>query len=185
MAQTPSITLLGISGSLKSSSVNTRILHELATMAGQNVQLAIYDDLENIPPFNPDKEEGNAAVKKLRQLLKEADGVIISTPEYAFGVPGILKNALDWTVSSGELNDKPVIAISASPLATGGDKAMASLLPTLSALGTNMSSASHLCIPTILTKMNAQRQIVDESTRSNLKQLTDHLLHTIKKGNIH
>jgi chromate reductase len=182
MTQTHLLNILAISGSLKASSANIRILNEIGFLAGENVRFTIYNDLENIPAFNPDKEEGNDAVKKLRQLLKDADGVVISTPEYAFGVPGVLKNALDWTVSSGELNDKPVIAISASPLSTGGDKAMASLLPTLSALGTKMNEHSHLCIPTILTKMNAERRITDEATLAQLKNLVNHLFTVIRSG---
>ena len=87
--------------------------------------------------FSPDLdgEDAPTPVVHLRTLLGGSDGVLICTPEYAFGMPGSLKNALDWTVSSGDLNEKPVAAISASPLHSGGDKAHASLLLTLTAWG--------------------------------------------------
>jgi len=90
----------------------------------------IYGGLDDLPHFSPDRDGDDPprSVGRLRELLRTADGVLIGTPEYAFGVPGALKNALDWTVSSGEFDGKPVAAISASPLYTGGAKAHASLL---------------------------------------------------------
>src|SRR3954469_24384219 len=116
MSSTNKLTIFAISGSLKSTSSNTTILRAISSFAENDVYFILFNGLEELPPFNPEKEEGTEAVKNFRKLLEEADGIIISTPEYAFGVPGVLKNALDWTVSSGELNEKPLIAISASPL---------------------------------------------------------------------
>lgn len=178
MHSTP-IHILGISGSLKTSSANTRILHELAAFQNKNIRYTLFENLEDIPPFNPDKEEGNSSVKNFKHLLQTAQGVILSTPEYAFGLPGVLKNALDWTVSSGDLNEKPLIAVSASPLASGGSKAMDSLLLTLNALGTKTDAQSHLCIPDILNKMNADRHLIHEPTKLALEKLLDHLIETI------
>jgi NAD(P)H-dependent FMN reductase len=98
-----------------------------------------------------------------------ADGVLICTPEYAFGIPGVLKNALDWTVSSGELNEKPVAAISASPLYTGGEKALASLRLTLSALGAE--DGGHLSIPSLHKVFNGNKEIADPETLQSLSRL--------------
>jgi chromate reductase, NAD(P)H dehydrogenase (quinone) len=148
------INILSISGSLKSTSSNTNILNAIANIAPKNVQVKIFTGLDTLPHFNPEAKENIPSVNNLRQQLKEADGLIISTPEYAFGVPGVLKNALDWLVSSGELNEKPVAAISASPLYSGGDKALASLLLTLTALGATMKARSVLSIGNIKNKMN-------------------------------
>lgn len=136
------IDILGISGSLKSTSSNTNILRFISTIDPPHVSVKIFEGLDALPHFNPERTELIKTVENLRQQIKEADAVIFSTPEYAFGVPGILKNALDWLVSSGELNEKHVAAISASPLYSGGDKALASLLLTLTALGTNMDAGS-------------------------------------------
>lgn len=176
------LNILAISGSLKSSSANSRIIRTLSGFANGETNFIIYSGLDQLPHFNPDKEAGNEEVARFRQGLKEADGVIISTPEYAFGVPGTLKNALDWTVSSGELNEKPVVAISASPMYEGGSKAMASLLLTLSALGTKMTKESHLSIPNVLNKMNKEGEIVDSTTLSDLKTIFEHLIIKIKQA---
>lgn len=170
---------MAISGSLTSTSTNTNILRALAKIAPGNVVVEIVEVLDTLPHFNPEIKEEIISVNNFRQQIKEAEAVIFSTPEYAFGVPGVLKNALDWLVFSGELNEKPVIAISASPLHTGGDKALASLLLTLTALGTNKNSNSSLSIGNIKNKMNEAGEITDEETISSLQMILNGLLKTI------
>lgn len=184
MTHAKALKILAISGSLKTSSANSRLVRVLAAMAGTGTEVTIYTELDQLPHFNPDKEEGNPAVAHFRKLLKAADGVIISTPEYAFGVPGTLKNALDWTVSSGELNEKPVIALSASPMYEGGRKAMTSLLLTLGALGTRMTERSHLSIPDILRKLDAEGRVTDTQLQADLEALWQHLLDMIPKPSV-
>lgn len=171
------ITLLGISGSLRTDSTNTMILQCIRQLLPAHVTLQIFEGLDEIPLFSPELAE-NGAVKNFKSALQAADGVIISTPEYAFGVPGTLKNALDWTVSTGEFNEKPVSAISASPLNTGGDKALASLLLTLTALGTRKNNNSALSIPNIKQKINAQ-QLTDQTTIQALQNQCNNLLSLI------
>ena len=170
------INIVAISGSLKSTSANTNILRNIAKLAPQNVVVNIWEGLDSLPHFNPENANNIEAVNSFRQQLRMADGVIFSTPEYAFGVPGVLKNALDWVVSSGELNEKPVVAISASPLYSGGDKALASLLLTLTALGSNMGTDSSLSIANIKSKMTDTGEFSDDETISDLKQLLNGLL---------
>ncbi|MCF2491368.1 NADPH-dependent FMN reductase [Dyadobacter sp. CY347] len=172
------VSLLSISGSLRADSTNTLILRKLAEFLPEHVSYELFEGLDQIPHFSPSLPD-NAAVTNFKQAIQRADGVIICTPEYAFGVPGTLKNALDWTVSTGELNDKPVAAISASPLNTGGDKALASLLLTLTALGTRRNEDSALSIPNIKLKINSLNQIVDETTLEALKAQCDNLLKII------
>jgi chromate reductase, NAD(P)H dehydrogenase (quinone) len=176
------IRILAISGSLKAGSVNTALLQEMSAFADSSVHYRLYEGLEELPPFNPDHETGNSAVKEFKKQLRESDGLLISTPEYAFGVPGVLKNALDWTVHSGELNDKPVAVLSASPLPTGGDKAMASLRLTLSALGTITKEEMVLSIPAILKKTNGDKRLTDKSTLADLQQLFELLLLNIRQS---
>lgn len=173
------IHILGISGSIRRHSFTANLLTAVARLLPEEVKFEMSVSVATMPHFNPDEEAGNVAVLEFRQQLKETDGIIISTPEYAFGIPGVLKNALDWVVSSGELNDKPVVAISASPLATGGDKAMASLLLTLTALGTKMEAGSSLKIPAIKKKINVEGEIIDHQTITDLKLLMDELLNSI------
>jgi chromate reductase len=125
--------IVGISGSLRERSSNAALLRAVARVAPAGVEIIIYEGLGELPPFNPDlDEEGTAppdTVAALRQLLIGADAVLISSPEYAHGVPGVLKNMLDWLVSTGELVGKPVALLNASP--AGGTYAQSSLLETL------------------------------------------------------
>lgn len=151
-------------------------------MAPSHVTVCLYEGLESLPPFNPDHAGESVPVNQLRMLIKESAGIIFSTPEYAFGVPGVLKNALDWLVSSGELNEKPVAAISASPLFTGGDKALASLQLTLTALGTTIKQGPTLSIGNIKNKLDASGDITDEATLQLLDQLLKDLLTNIVAG---
>jgi len=97
--------ILGISGSLRAASVNTALLRTAATLTPYGVTLIIYEGIGNLPHFNPelDKEPLPLAVTSFRSQLNISAGVIISSPEYAHGIPGVLKNALDWLVASGEL----------------------------------------------------------------------------------
>lgn len=176
------ISLLAVSGSLRSNSSNTFILKALMALAPANVRIYLYDGIGNLPFFNPETEhEALTAVEEWRRQVQEADGVIICTPEYAFGVPGVLKNALDWLVGSGELNNKPVAAISASPLATGGDKALFSLEQTLTALGTIKSENTLLKIPFIVKKLDASGMLTDEVARLQLNNVLSALLDAIQE----
>ena len=125
--------IIGISGSLRKHSSNAALLRAAARIAPQGVQVAMYEGLNGLPHFNPDLDEERATppapVAALRSLLIDADAVLISSPEYAHGVPGVLKNMLDWLVSTGELVGKPVALLNASPV--GGSYAQAALLETL------------------------------------------------------
>ncbi|MCE7064717.1 NAD(P)H-dependent oxidoreductase [Dyadobacter sp. CY326] len=172
------IKLLGISGSLRADSTNTLILKTMRNLLPAHAELEIFEGLDEMPHFSPGIPE-TEGVTRFKQAILDADGVIICTPEYAFGVPGTLKNGLDWTVATGEFNDKPVSAISASPLNSGGDKALASLLLTLTALGTRRNEASALSIPNIKMKIGSEQQIADEPTLHALKQQCDNLLALI------
>ena len=128
--------ILGISGSLRAASSNTAILRIMTALAPKEVDITLYEGLGDLPHYSPDHddERSPSSVVEFRSQLKAAEGIVISTPEYAYGMPGVLKNALDWTVSSGDFSEKPVVAISASPSWLGGDKALVSLLMTLRAM---------------------------------------------------
>src|SRR6187551_2419294 len=103
--------ILAISGSLRTGSLNSEVLRACALLSPPPVQVTLYDGLGALPHFNPDLDvEGvvlPARVKDLRRRIGDADALLISTPEYAHGVPGSLKNALDWLVSAGEMLYKP------------------------------------------------------------------------------
>ena len=180
------ISILGISGSLRSQSSNSLLLHGLASLLPGEAQMEVYDRLGLLPFFNPDLDTGDVVqeVLRFRQKLAGADAVLISTPEYAFGVPGVLKNALDWLVSSGEMNEKPVAAISASPLYGGGDKALASLLLTLTALGTDMTGYASCSIPSVYMKLSTSGDITDAETAGKLASLMGELCKKVQNRKI-
>lgn len=176
--------ILGISGSLKSTSANTSILEAASKLAKENININIYTGLESLPHFNPDIDGDTppTAVKELREALKSADGLIISSPEYALGIPGSLKNLLDWTVSSGELVNKPTAVITASPSYTGGENAFSSLLLTLSAVSANIPTEGRLIIPAVNKKIDAEGNLTDPETAENLRNLLEALTLTINEN---
>jgi chromate reductase len=134
------------------------------------MHLTIYNGMDNLPHFSPDRdfEYSPASVLDLREQLKGADAVIICTPEYAFGMSGSLKNLLDWTVSSGEFVNKPVAAWSASPLQTGGSKAHAWLIQVLGVLTAEIVIGASLNIPFIKTRMDADGEVADAAISVSL-----------------
>jgi NAD(P)H-dependent FMN reductase len=178
------MNILAISGSLRSSSSNTALLRAAAALAPEGMQITLYEGLGDLPHFSPeiDGEAPTASVEDLRARLRTSDGVIICTPEYAFGVPGSLKNALDWTVSSGEFPGKPVAAISASPSFLGGDKAHASLLLTLTALGADIVEDGSPIIAAIRKKLTPEGEIADPATGELLRSVLHALARRIQKA---
>jgi chromate reductase, NAD(P)H dehydrogenase (quinone) len=168
--------ILAISGSLRPQSSNTAILQAVVELATADVAITIYDGIGNLPHFNPDLDDGLASVIDWRAHLQDTDGVIFCTPEYAHGVPGVLKNALDWIVSSGEFMYKPTAVISASPSPDGGDKANASLVQTLRVMMADIPAGATLCIPAISAKLNNKGKLIDPATVSALRSLLDTML---------
>jgi chromate reductase, NAD(P)H dehydrogenase (quinone) len=131
------IHILTISGSLRAQSSNTNVLRALAALAPAWALFTHYDQLQTLPYFNPDLDcEGDtppASVQELRQLIGKADLVLISSPEYAHGVPGVLKNALDWLVSSSEFPNKAVALINPLPHSRHAQASLRETLVTMSA----------------------------------------------------
>ena len=135
-----SMKLLAISGSLREGSLNTRLLRALDGLVG-DVSVTIYDGVGNLPHLNVDfdTEDAPIAIQEFRKQLVEADAVVISSPEYAHGIPGSFKNALDWVVSSGEFVDKPVLLVNVA--STGGERAQAQIVQVLKVMTANVVEA--------------------------------------------
>ena len=130
------VKILAISGSLRSGSSNTEALKAAALVAPPRVRVMIYDGLRDLPPFNPDHDTPGATlpqpVQDFRAQIGAADAVLICSPEYAHGVPGSLKNALDWLVSSSEMLFKPIGLLNISPRSTHAHASLAETLRTMS-----------------------------------------------------
>jgi|SRR5271165_7083070 len=140
------IRVLAISGSLRAASSNTILLNAAAALVPENVEVIIYRGLAELPPFNPDLDNDSVhpAVADFRSQLRKSSGVVISSPEYAHGVPGVLKNALDWLVASGELYEKPIALVSTSARAMFAE---ASLTETLKVMSVRLVTEAFLTVP--------------------------------------
>lgn len=170
--------ILAVSGSLKSTSINTLVTRAAASVAPAYVQFDYYDGVADLPHFNPelDSDAPPASVQHWRKLLQSADAILICTPEYAYGMPGSLKNALDWTVSSGEFVGKAVAPMSASPNADGGARAHQSLVLTLTALSAHVVQQAALIVPLVRTKLDAEGHIIDPLLAQEMRMAVEALV---------
>jgi chromate reductase len=132
--------VLGITGSLRRGSHNHALLREAAERLPADTELAEFDRLGEIPPYDADVEKAGAPepVEALRQAMREADAILVATPEYNHSIPGVLKNALDWAsrpAGQSALTGKPALVIGASTGMFGAVWAQAETRKVLGALG--------------------------------------------------
>ena len=171
------VRILAISGSLRPNSSNNAVISLTTQIAPDNVSFSLYNGLGSLPHFD-DSKDPTDEVKELREKIGNADGVLICSPEYAFGIPGSLKNAIDWTVSSGEFVGKPTALITA---ATGGEKAHAAWEMVFTALSANMPTENKLLISFVRAKMDEHGRIIHAETIENIKKVIESLIATIQR----
>jgi NAD(P)H-dependent FMN reductase len=180
MSLTPpnSLTILAISGSLRASSSNTALLRA-AKLAPENVQVTLYEGLGDLPHFNPDLDGENVAatVTDFRERLREADAVLICSPEYAHGVPGVLKNGLDWIVGSGEFMEKPVGLINAS---VASFHAHESLKETLTVMMAKVLPAASPRVALRSNRTTVDEMVADERVAGLLREAVEALASSAK-----
>jgi NAD(P)H-dependent FMN reductase len=171
------LTFLAISGSLRAASSNATLLGAAARLAPEGVEIVLDSSLGQLRHFDPDLDGEGAVppepVQHFRTRLREADAVLISSPEYIHGVPGSIKNALDWTASSGVLVDKPVALINASATST---HAQISLVETLTVL---MAKVSATRIPMRSNRLDLDDVLADESIAKALRSVTESLVNAV------
>lgn len=160
--------ILAICGSTRSNSTNHRLIKAMSELSKDIFDIHLYDRLMHLRQFNPDDENENVSkeVLSFRHLLSTADGVIICTPEYAHGVPGSLKNAIDWTVGTSGFSQKPTMLITAS---TDGKFGHQSLLETLNVIEAKNTQDLQLLISFASTKVNKENKISDITTLNEIK----------------
>ena len=170
--------ILAISGSIRKNSSNHSLLTAIAGMTAGELDITILGSIADLPHFDPDRNMENvpAAVAEFRQRISQSDGVIICTPEYAHGVPGSLKNAVDWTVSSSDLYHKPTVLITASSDGRFGHQ---SLLETLRVIEAKDVDELQLLIQFVKTKIDGSGRITDEGTQRDVKQLMDKFIRCL------
>lgn len=137
--RTSVVRVLAISGSLRAASSNSAILRMAAEESPTGVSVRIFDGIDGLPYFNPDLDAAlddpalPAPVRELRAAIAASNVVLISSPEYAHGISGVMKNALDWLVGGAEMIDKPVVLFNTAPHATHAHAAITETLRTMSA----------------------------------------------------
>ena len=173
---------LAISGSLRANSTNTTLLRAMENLTPEGVTITQYNSLDDLPHFSPerDKDPVPEPVRALRSQLRNADAILICTPEYIHGMPGVLKNMLDWIASSGEFVGKPVSVLSASPSDLGGSRAHASLYHTMEVLTANLPEGASLIIPFIRQRLTTDGQITDPVLTQQLQTVVDALIQAVR-----
>jgi chromate reductase, NAD(P)H dehydrogenase (quinone) len=154
------ITLLAMSGSLRAASSNAALLDAARLLAPPGVAIEHYRGLADLPHFDPDLDRDPPAVVDLRRQIGAADGLLILCPEYARGIPGAFKNALDWLVSGSEMPGKPVALFNASPRAS---EAQAALQLVLRTIATRLVEDASLTLPLLAKGMDARVIAADET----------------------
>jgi len=179
---TDKIKILAISGSIRQGSSNHLLIEAIAKLFESKLEITLFESLSELPHFSPDFNDDNTPtqVTAFRQQLCNADGVLICTPEYAHGVPGSLKNAIDWTVASAEFSHKPTVLITAS---TDGRFGHQALLETLKVIEAENIESLQLLIQFVRTKIGADKQIKDEKVLDDVTQLIHRFINTIIEKN--
>ncbi len=158
--------VIALSGSLRAASVNTALLRAAAVLAPPGLVVTLYEEIGSLPHFNPDLEaQPPAAVARWQALLRGCDAILIASPEYAHGVAGSIKNALDWVVGTTGLEGKPVALLNSSPRA---GLAHAALAETLATMGWSVLDAASVRIP-------CARKDIDPAAITTLPEFADPL----------
>jgi chromate reductase len=184
MNATTSPRLLGISGSLRRNSNNTAVLRALGHLLGDSAQLIVHP-LNDVPLYDGDLD-GDVqppSIRALKQAIAEADGIVVCSPEYNYGMPGVLKNAIDWASRPGfksPLKDKPVLIITSSPGAIGGARAHHQIREAFSATLSRVVARPQATISAVTQKLTAG-EVTDEATRLFLVEAVGDLLAEIRR----
>jgi chromate reductase, NAD(P)H dehydrogenase (quinone) len=159
--------ILAIIGSTRADSSNLRLVKKLEELTAEIFEFTIFEKLSELPHFNPDLDNENppGRVVEFRQQIIDTDAVIICTPEYVFSLPGSLKNAIEWCVSTTIFSQKPVGLITAS---ASGDKGHEELQLVMRTIETRFSADTTLLIKGIKGKFDQQGNLTDKETIDRL-----------------
>ena len=161
------ITVLGLSGSLRRRSYNYALLIAMQQLSQESVEFVIFDGVNELPLFNPDREEEEIPiVSRLNNAVALADGIVIASPEYAGGISGVMKNTLDWLVGGPNFINIPVALPNTSPRASLAQSAIRTVLRTMSAIIVEEASIK---IPLLSTELDAPG-IIDNSDLARLAE---------------
>jgi chromate reductase len=174
------LKFLGFAGSLRVGSYNKALLRAATNLIPENATMEIFD-LDGIPPFNQDLEMNMPAkVTEFKSKIREADAILIATPEYNYSVPGVLKNAIDFAsrpYGDNPFDDKPVAIISASIGMLGGARAQYHLRQIFVFLNMHPVNGPEVIVTFAPNKFDANGKLTDENTSKFLKQLLQNLIN--------
>jgi chromate reductase, NAD(P)H dehydrogenase (quinone) len=178
------IKILGFAGSLRVGSYNKALLRAATALLPDNATLEIFD-VNDIPPFNQDLEmDMPPKVKEFKSKIREADAIVIATPEYNYSVPGVLKNAIDFAsrpYGDNPFNDKPVAIMSASIGMLGGARAQYHLRQMFVFLNMHPVNGPEVIVTSAQNKFDSNGNLIDENTRNFLKQLLQNLVNWTRR----
>jgi chromate reductase, NAD(P)H dehydrogenase (quinone) len=172
--------IFAIVGSTRRNSSNEAILKLIQRLYHSKADIEIYTELETLPHFNPDVENEAVlpSVENFRNKIQVADGILICTPEYVFSLPGALKTALEWTVSTTVFSDKPCAFIVASGLGEKTFESLGLIMNTI--LQYQMKDESKLLLQGARGKVNAKGEIEDMQVLENIKRVVDNLIEQME-----
>jgi len=170
--------IIATSGSLRATSLNTAVLQAAGRLAPAGVTVEIFEGIGNLPFFNSDLDGDRVPreVAEFRAVIGTADGLLISSPEYARGVAGVMKNALDWLVGSFEFPNKPVALINTSPRAT---HALAALTVTLETMSARLVNDASITLPLLGTANDAESIAANAELAAPLRSALERYVQAI------
>ncbi|PVX45850.1 NAD(P)H-dependent FMN reductase [Flavobacterium sp. 103] len=155
--------ILAIIGSTRTNSSNLKLIQHFGALTRDLYDITIFEGLSGLPHFNPDLDNENppSSVDEFRKLISNADGLLICTPEYVFSLPGSLKNAIEWCVSTTVFSQKPIGLITAS---ASGEKGHEQLQLIMKTVETKFNDDTTLLISGIKGKFNEHGVLIDIET---------------------
>ena len=173
-----SIRVAGIPGSLRAGSLNKALLQAAVELAPAGMEIKTYTGLGDIPPYNEDVfvKGDPEPVAVMKAAITEADAMLISSPEYNYGVPGVLKNAIDWAsrpAGKSVLNRKPAAIMGCSPGLGGTIRAQHALRQTFVFTETYVMLQPEIKIPSAAPLFDSSGRLIDENTRQHLKKFLE------------
>lgn len=172
------IRVAGIAGSLREGSLNKALLRAAVELAPAGMEIQMYTRLGDIPPYNDDVfQKGDPEpVADLKAFIGGADALLIATPEYNYGVPGVLKNAIDWAsrpAGKCVLNRKPAAIMGCSPGLGGTIRAQHALRQSFVFTDTHAMLQPEIKIPSAAPLFDASGRLTDENTRQHVKKFLE------------
>jgi chromate reductase len=173
-----SIRVAGIPGSLREGSLNKGLLRAAVELAPAGMEIKTYTGLGDIPPYNEDvfAKGDPESVAVMKAAISEADAILISTPEYNYGVPGVLKNAIDWAsrpAGTSVLNRKPAAIMGCSPGLGGTIRVQHALRQTFVFTETYVMLQPEIKIPSAAPLFDSSGRLTDDNTRRHLKKFLE------------